>query len=137
MSLLAIGKTKDTKTLELTHPATGEVLKNADDSPMTITIYGPYSSAYYKRIAELNRDALNDKAASGDTKLTDEEVEERMFRDAAAKIADWNITIANDPEPFSVEKAIEVFRDFRYVFFQVLGETGSTENFFDKSNANS
>ena len=134
--LLSIGKTKDTKTFELLDPITEEVLKNADGSPMTITVYGPYASAYALRISEMNRDELNEKASSGETKLTDDEIEDRMLRSAAAKIADWRITIDKDPEPFSVEKAIEVLRQFRYVMFQVLAEVGNTENFFDKSNVN-
>jgi hypothetical protein len=56
MDIASFIPTTDTVEVELKNPATGEVMTNKDESPMTITMYLPHSKQYKEvRHAQTNK----------------------------------------------------------------------------------
>ncbi len=97
MSLFNIATVKDTTDVTLYHPVTGEALKNADGTEMTITVHGPYSKTYKslmhdqqnKRLAKVQR-------SGGKLSLSAEEIEASAFDTLVKCVAGWNVTLDND-----------------------------------------
>lgn len=130
MGLNDIGKVKETTDVELVHPVTGEALLNADGSPMTITVHGPYSKRY-KQIshAQQNKRLMKAQRTGGKLNLTAEEIEASALDLLVKCVEGWNITLDEEPEAFSPEKARDVFTDLPWVREQVDAAFGDTRAF--------
>lgn len=132
MGLNSIGVVKDTTDVELVHPKTGEVLTNDDGSPMTITVHGPYSG-HYKAVSHAQQNARLMKAQrmGGKMSLTAEELESSALDLLVKCTAGWNITLDDEPEEFSQDKAREVYTKHPWVRDQIDGVFGDTRAFLD------
>jgi len=132
MGLNDIGKVKETSDVELTHPATGEVLLNDDGTPMTITVHGPYSSTY-KSIshAQQNKRLMKAQRTGGKMSLSAEEIEASSLDLLVKCTESWNLTLDKEPEEFSQDKARQVYLDYPWVREQVDAVFGDTRAFLD------
>jgi hypothetical protein len=132
MGLNDIGVVKDTTDVELVHPKTGEILTNDDGTPMTITVYGPYSSTY-KAIthAQQNKRLMKAQRMGGKMSLTAEELEASTMELLVKCTADWKITLDKGLEKFSEEKVRQVYTDMPWVRDQVEAVFGDTRAFLD------
>jgi hypothetical protein len=132
MGLNDIGVVKDTTDVELVHPKTGEILTNDDGTPMTITVYGPYSSTY-KAIthAQQNKRLMKAQRMGGKMSLTAEELEASTMDLLVKCTADWKITLDTEPETFSEDKARDVYAKHPWVREQVDAVFGDTRAFLD------
>jgi len=132
MGLNDIGKVKETSDVELTHPATGEVLLNDDGTPMTITVHGPYSSTY-KSIshAQQNKRLMKAQRTGGKMSLSAEEIEASSLDLLVKCTESWNLTLDKEPEGFSQDKARQVYLDYPWVREQVDAVFGDTRAFLD------
>lgn len=132
MGLKAIGSVKDTTDVEIVHPATGEVLLNDDGTPMTITVYGPYSSTY-KSVshAQQNKRLMKAQRTGGKLNLSAEEIEASSLDLLVKCTADWNITLDDKPEDFSQDKAREVYKEYPWVRDQIDAVFGDTRAFLE------
>lgn len=134
MSLRDVGTVKDTTTISLYHPATGKTLENADGTPMTITLHGPYSDRYKKILREQQQRRLSDvpRAARAATTVDSEELE-AMTRELIARcIEDWKITLEGDETvPFSLEAVDSIFTEFPWVRDQVNAAIGNVADFLE------
>lgn len=132
MGLNSIGVVKDTTDVELVHPKTGEVLTNDDGTPMTITVHGPYSS-HYKAVshAQQNSRLMKAQRMGGKMSLTAEELEASALDLLVKCTAGWNITLDDEPEAFSQDKAREVYTKHPWVRDQIDGVFGDTRAFLD------
>ena len=132
MGLKAIGSVKDTTDVEIVHPATGEVLLNDDGTPMTITVYGPYSSTY-KSVshAQQNKRLMKAQRTGGKLNLSAEEIEASSLDLLVKCTADWNITLDDKPENFSQDKAREVYKEYPWVRDQIDAVFGDTRAFLE------
>lgn len=132
MSLLSVGKTKDTTDVILYHPVSGEPLLNGDKTQMTITIHGPYS-ARYKKISheQQNRRLIKAQRSGGKLNLTAEEIEASSMEILVKCVEAWHVTMDKDLEKFSEEKAREVFVTLPWVREQVDAAFGDARAFLE------
>jgi hypothetical protein len=132
MGLNDIGVVKDTTDVELVHPKTGEILTNDDGTPMTITVYGPYSSTY-KAIshAQQNKRLMKAQRMGGKMSLTAEELEASTMDLLVKCTAGWSITLDTEPEAFSEDKARDVYAKHPWVREQIDAVFGDTRAFLD------
>lgn len=133
MSLLSVGKTKDTTDVLIYHPSSGEPMLNADGSQMSITIYGPYSKKY-KQIshAQQNRRLAKAQRSGGKVNITAEEIEASALDVLVKCVAGWNITLDKEPEEFSEEKVREVFELVPWLREEVDNAFGDTRSFLEQ-----
>jgi hypothetical protein len=134
MSLREIGTVKDTTVITLRHPDSRKPNPiNADGTPMTITVHGPYSARYKAALRARQQAWMADAdRATGGLTLTPDEVEASTKMMLIACIEDWSITIEGDAKlPFSPEAAEQVFAEFPWVYDQVSAAAGSVSNFLD------
>lgn len=104
---------KDTITVEIKFK--GEVLKNDDDSPMTVEVYLPHTKEY-KKAKHDQADVVINK---GKEKFTSAEYEQ-MGIDLLSKITkSWNITMGGKNPKLTIAKAKEVYEKFPIVGEQV------------------
>ena len=133
MSLLSIGKTKDTTDVVLYHPVNGEALLNDDGSQMSITIHGPYSKRY-KQISheQQNRRLAKAQRSGGKMNLTAEELEASSLEILIKCVVDWNVTLTKGVEKFSEEKVRSTFDTLPWVREQVDAAFGDTRAFLEQ-----
>jgi hypothetical protein len=134
MSLREIGTVKDTTVITLRHPDPRKPNPiNADGTPMTVTIHGPYSVRYKAALRERQQAWLADSDRStGGFTLTPDEVESSTRSMLIACIEDWSLTLEGEKKlPFSPEAAEQVFAEFPWVYEQVAAAAGSVSNFLD------
>ena len=130
MGLKDIGTVKETTDVELLHPSTGEVLLNDDGTPMTITVYGQYSSTY-KAVshAQQNKRLMKAQRTGGKMNLNAEELEAAAMDLLVKCTAGWNITLDKKPEDFSHDKVRQVYQEYPWVREQVDAVFGDTRAF--------
>ena len=135
MSLRDVGSVKDTTTITLYHPATGKDLLNADKSPMTVTIHGPYSERYKSVLREQQQRRMTDMTRAGArANLTPEEVEALSQELMHRCIEDWSITLEGDEKlPFSPEAVEPVMTEFPWVKDQISAAMGNVADFLEPS----
>lgn len=133
MSLRDVGSVKDTTTITLYHPATGKDLLNADKSPMTVTLHGPYSDRYKSIIREQQQRRMNDMTRGGRAPTMDPEELDAMTRELTARcIEDWCITLEGDETlPFSRDAVDSVLTEFPWVRDQITAAMGNVADFLD------
>lgn len=105
MDLFVDAAVKDKITIELKKPGTDKVLTNDDGSPMTVTVYGPYSKTYRKITLENQGKYFSMFRKGKQVDLTPEEMAEMNFELVVKCIADWDIT-AGGEKPKCTEKNI-------------------------------
>ena len=130
MGLNDIGKVKETTDVELMHPATGEVLLNDDGTAMTITVHGPYSSTY-KSVShnQQNKRLMKAQRTGGKLNLSAEEIEASSLDLLVKCTESWNISLGDEKEEFSQDKARQVYLEHPWVREQVDAVFGDTRAF--------
>ena len=133
MDLMNIGTTKETTDVVLYNPVNSEILINDDNSEMTITVHGPYSSKY-KAIShnQQNRRLMKAQRTGGKLNLTAEEIEASAL-DLLVKCVDgWNITLGGETPDCTEAQVREVFEALPWVREQVDAALGDAQAFLDK-----
>jgi len=137
MALRDVGTVKDTTVITLYHPASGKDLLNADGSPMTVTVHGPYSERYKSIMRAQQQRRMTDTArvaGRGAVEMSPEELEAFSHEMVTRSVETWNITLDGDaPLPFSIENVESVFKEFPWVRDQIMSATGNVSNFLDSS----
>lgn len=134
MSLRDVGTVKDTTVITLRHPDPRKPNPvNADGTPMTVTMHGPYSARYKAALREKQQAWLADADRStGSMTLSPDEIEESTRAMLVACIETWDITLDGpDKLPFSADAARQVFDEFPWVFEQLAAAAGNVSNFLD------
>jgi molecular chaperone DnaK (HSP70) len=135
MSLRDVGTVKDTTTITLYHPATGKDLLNADKTPMTITLHGPYSERYKAVLRDQQQRRMTDMTrAAARTSMTPEEVEALSQELLIRCVEDWSITLEGDEKlAFSPEAVETVMAEFPWLKDQVNAAMGNVADFLAPS----
>jgi hypothetical protein len=131
MSLREVGSVKDTTTITLYHPATGKDLANADGTPMTITLHGPYSTRYKTIMREQQQRRLTDAPRGARAPTMDADEIETMSRELVVRCVEtWSLTLEGDKKlAFSPDAVNEVFTEFPWVRDQVNAAIGNVADF--------
>ena len=98
-------------TVAITHPSSGEVLLNLDDTPMSVTIYAPHSKEY-RAYSHTQTNARLKKAQ--ETKvmdITSEELEQATLDMLCNITKEWNLTYDNEMPELNLDKAKEVYTE--------------------------
>jgi len=142
MGLLSVAVVHDTIDVTIcdphVRPRKKVPLTNADGTPMTITMAGPYSDTYKKLMHE--RQTLRLKAAQeagGDLDFSAKmfEVEQNALLRGCR--VGWNISITDKPEPFTPESVEKLMtnKNLAWVKDQIDVAFGSTRDFLGKPKA--
>jgi hypothetical protein len=121
MDLLDLTPKSDEIVVAIKHPATGEPLKNDNESEMTITIYAPHSKEYKKVLHEQTNKRLKKMQSKGDKDITAEEIEEATLEALAKTTKEWNITYGGEMPKLTVAKAREVYETVFWIRSQIEG----------------
>jgi hypothetical protein len=123
MDLNDLIPTSDTVVIELTFK--GEVLKNDDETPMTVEAYLPHSKQY-----RLAKHTQADKLIEGKrTSITSAEAEELGLERLALITKDWNITLGGKKPKATTAKCKEVYDKFEWIAELVLDKVENSEAF--------
>ena len=98
-------------TVAITHPSSGEVLLNLDDTPMSVTVYAPHSKEY-RAYSHTQTNARLKKAQ--ETKvmdITSEELEQSTLDMLCNITKEWNLTYDNEMPELNLDKAKEVYTE--------------------------
>jgi hypothetical protein len=135
MSLRDVGTVKDTTTITLFHPATGKDLLNADGTPMTVTVHGPYSERYKTVLRDQQQRRMTDMTrAAARTNMTPEEIDAFAQELMTRCIEDWSLTLEGDDKlPFSAEAATTVLAEFPWLRDQINAAIGDVAGFLEPS----
>lgn len=110
MNLFDLIPASDTVVIELKYK--GEVLTNADGSPMTVEVYLPHAKEY-REIRHKQADFIISK---GEEKLKSSEYEDLGYNFMADTTKGWNITLSEGDQPkFSKKKAREVYEKLPFI----------------------
>lgn len=93
----------DTLVIEIVF--NGEVIKNDDNTPMTVEVYLPHSKEY-RRVRHEQADVLIERKTD---RLKSSEAEELGLDFLAKTTKTWNITYGGSQPKFSVKKAKEIY----------------------------
>jgi len=129
MDLLDLTPKTDEIVVTVKHPTTGEVLKNNDNSDMTITLYAPYSKEYKKVIHEMTNKRLKKMQQKGKNEITAEEIEEATLDTLAKTTKEWNITFGGEVPKLSVAKAKEIYDSVFWIKNQIEVATEASLDF--------
>ncbi len=137
MSLRDVGTVKDTTTITLYHPATGKDLLNADGTPMTITLHGPYSERYKSVLREQQQRRMTDMTRGSRNTTLDADELETMSRELIIRcVEDWSLTLEGDEKlAFSRETVESVFVEFPWARDQVNAAMGNVADFLEPQKA--
>lgn len=102
---------KNTNTVNLRHPVTGEVLVCSDKTKMTIEVIGKDARQYRKIQADLLRAKIDKKNKS----LSAEQVDEFSTEQLASCIVSWNIEYNGEKPALSIQKATEILDEVRWM----------------------
>lgn len=134
MSLRDVGTVKETTTVTLTHPATRKPLLNADKTPMTITIHGPYSERYKTVIRDQQQRRMADMTRGEMGNMTPDEVDEFAQELLLRCIDGWDLTLEGDEKlPFTPDAVESVMTEFPWVRDQVNVAMGNVAGFLEPS----
>ena len=130
------GEAKDTLTINIKKPrADMEDFSNPDGSPVTITVYGPFSEHYRKTRRALERELAEGKGVMTDAQR-EEAVDMLMRRTLERCVKDWNFTLDSGPkaqkEPFAPEKVSDIFAEMPWLYEQVEAQFWDNSNFLGK-----
>lgn len=112
----------DTITITLKDPETQEVFKNADDTPMTITLWAPHTREY--------KAALYDIRSGATEEVKGKELLDSMTEVYATVTKEWNITLEGDQKAkFSYKKALEAYKKVYWIEEQIQSNLSEYEAF--------
>lgn len=131
MDLLDLTPKSDEIVVAIKHPATGEPLKNDNESEMTITIYAPHSKEYKKVLHEQTNKRLKKMQSKGDKDITAEEIEEATLEALAKTTKEWNITYGGEMPKLTVAKAREVYETVFWIRSQIEGAIEDSLDFMN------
>lgn len=135
MDLLQEAAVKDKIDVELKKPGTDETIMNDDGTPMTVTVYGPYSKTY-RRISFENQNKHLARFRKGDeSELSVEELDEMMFNLVVKCVADWNITAAGEKPKCTEKKVRDILDKLPPIKDQVQAAINDTKSFLGNSEA--
>lgn len=133
MSLRDVGAVKDTTSVTLYHPATGKPLLNADKSPMTVLVHGPYSKRYKAVLREQQQARVNDMARGTRRATLDSDEIDAMSNELLVRcVESWDVTLEGDKKlPFSQEAVQSVFAEFPWLRDQLQAVMGNAADFLE------
>ena len=130
MDLLQEAAVKDTVDVILKRPGTDIVIENDDGTPMTVTLYGPYSKTYRSATIANRNKYLS--MLKGD-QLDAEQADEMMFDLLVKCIAAWDITAGGEKPKLTEKKARDILEKLPTIKDQLSLALNNIEGFLGNS----
>ena len=119
---MALAKLKDTTVVKIIDPSTEEVAVDSKKKEMFVEIYSADSKKFRKISADIARENEKKKASK---KNPDVLITEQL----ANLIASWNVELETGHIDLTVENAIFVLDEYRYIRDQILETITDRKNF--------
>lgn len=120
MDLKDLTPKTDDVVVTLNHPSTSlPILNDGDNTPMTITMYSPYSKEYKKVQHEQITKRLQKSQKSGDDAVDYGELEDASLEILAKVTKSWDITLGGEKPKLTVAKAKSLYEDVFWIKTQV------------------
>lgn len=119
---MALTKLKELTTIKIIDPATEEVAIDSKKKEMFVEIYSADSKKFRKISADIARENEKKKASK---KNPDVLITEQL----ANLIASWNVELETGHIELTVENAIFVLDEYRYIRDQILETITDRKNF--------
>ena len=119
---MALTKLKELTTIKIIDPATEETAIDSKGNEMFIDVYSADSKKFRKITADIARENEGKKATR---KNNDKLITEQL----AHLIAAWNVETDEGPVPLTIENAIYVLDEYRYVRDAILETITDRKNF--------
>jgi len=119
MDLKDLTPNLDDVVVEIKHPTTGDVLKNDDDTNMTITILAPHSKEYKKFQHEQISKRLKKAQKSKSQDVDYSDIEEATLEVLAKTTKAWDITYGGEKPKLTVAKARELYEEVFWIRNQI------------------
>lgn len=116
---------KDTITVTLKHPASGEVLCNDDGTPMTVEVLATFSKEYRTLVHEQADKRIKEKKKD----FTATELDEASLNLLVKATKSWNITFKKEQPKLTEKKAREIYDNVFWLRNQVEDAVNSHEAF--------
>lgn len=122
---------KEDGRLFLTHPVTGEELKDDAGNPLYIDLASADSDFFRKAQADITRKTQGKR----NKKLTPEAIDDAVNEQLAAVTLGWsdNVEFKGQPLKFTRENACELYDNVRWIREQVADYVYERSNFLSKS----
>jgi hypothetical protein len=119
MDLMDLKPTSNTVEVILKHPNTGAVLKNEDNTDMTIVVFAIHSKEYKELMHEQTNKRLKDMQSNKKTDITAQDMEKATL-DMLSKItSEWNITYNKEQPKLSASKARILYDEVFWIKDQI------------------
>jgi hypothetical protein len=113
--------------MHLTHPVSGDRLKNDDGEDIVIYLYGSDSDRFRSAVRSFGNKRLN---AKKNAKQSIEELEETTARILAIATAGWENIVLNGKEvDYSEKNAFELYKDYSWIREQADEFVNERSNF--------
>ena len=119
MDLKDLTPKSDEIVVVIKHPATGEPLKNDDDTDMTITVYASHSKEHKAAMHEQTNKRLKAMQSGKKQEITAQDMEEAGLTLLSKITADWNITYGGAKPKLTVAKAKEIYEEVFWIKDQI------------------
>lgn len=129
MDLKDLTPKSDTVEVTLVHPATGEVIQNDDNSPMTITLYASHSKEYKNLIYQQTDKRLKKAQFDKKIEINSAEIEESTLDLFANATKSWKITFDGEQPEFSPKVAKQIYTEVFWIKDQIDAAIANSANF--------
>ncbi len=119
MDLKDLTPNLDDVVVEIKHPTTGDVLKNDDDTNMTITILAPHSKEYKKAQHEQISKRLKKAQKSKSQDVDYSDIEEATLEVLSKVTKSWDITYGGEKPKLTVAKAKKLYQEVFWIKSQI------------------
>jgi hypothetical protein len=119
MDLKDLTPNLDDLVVEITHPSTGEALKNDDGTVMTVTIAAPHSKEYKKCQHEQISKRLKKAQKSKSQEVDYSDIEEATLEVLSKVTKSWDITYGGEKPKLTVAKAKELYQEVFWIRSQI------------------
>ena len=129
MDLKDLTPKSDTVEVTLVHPATGEIIQNDDDSPMTITLYASHSKEYKNLIYQQTDKRLKKAQFDKKIEVNSAEIEESTLDLFANATKSWKITFDGEQPELSPKVAKQIYTEVFWIKDQIDAAIANSANF--------
>ena len=119
----------DDIVVEIKHPTTGDILKNDDGTPMTITVLAPHSKEYKKIQHEQISKRLKKAQKSKSQDVDYSDIEEATLDVLSKATKAWDITFGGEKPKLSVAKAKSIYDEVFWIKNQIEEEVSDSLDF--------
>jgi hypothetical protein len=133
MDISQIGTAEDTAKITLYHPFTGEELRDDNDDPMWVEVYGVDSDHYRKIDRDITNKNLQRAQKNRNAAITAERLEVQGLERVVKCVKNWHIVLGGETPDCDEKNVRSVFEDYPWVREQVQEGMSDRANFLQSA----